>query len=182
MSAGMAELLAQDADVVAPAVLGMTLWTTVDDVVTSIRLTEVEAYLGDDPASHAFNGPTPRNEPMFGPGGGIYVYLSYGVHWCLNIVTGAPGDGQAVLVRAGDPVEGVETMRRRRGRVDHLTDGPGKVGQALAIDGSFSGSRLGSRVHLAGEPGQVPWDASPRIGISKATDRRLRFVARTPHR
>lgn len=175
-------MLARDADVVAPALLGMTLWTAVDGAVTAIRLTEVEAYLGDDPASHSFNGRTARNAPMFGPPAGIYVYLSYGVHWCLNIVTGAPGDGQAVLIRGGDPVDGIETMRRRRGRLDHLSDGPGKVGQALAVDGSFSGGRLGDRVHLSGEPGTVAWESTTRIGISKATDRRLRFVARSAHR
>ncbi len=160
MGAGPDPLLADNADVVAPRLLGMTLWTAVDDVVTAIRLSEVEAYLSDDPASHAFSGRTERNAPMFGQAGGVYVYLSYGIHWCLNIVTGATGDGQAVLVRGGDPVDGIEAMQRRRARLDHLTDGPGKVGQALAVDGSFSGEPLGTRVHLTGEPGTVPWTAT----------------------
>lgn len=177
MNADLASLLAGDADDVAPRLLGMQLATRVADAVTSITLSEVEAYLSDDPASHTFGGRTPRNAPMFGPAGGVYVYRSYGIHWCMNIVTGQEGDGQAVLIRGGLPETGTETMVERRGRPDHLADGPGKVCQALGVDGTFTGTFLGDRVHLSGGPDTRPWTATPRIGLSKSTDRELRFVA-----
>ena len=177
MNAELASLLSGDADEVAPRLLGMRISTRVAGTITSMTLTEVEAYLSNDPASHTFGGPTPRNAPMFGPAGGVYVYRSYGIHWCMNIVTGRPGDGQAVLIRGGVPVTGIETMIERRGRSDHLADGPGKVCQALAVDGSFTGTSLGDRVHLSGDPDTCRWTATPRIGISKAADRELRFVA-----
>lgn len=163
---------------VAPRLLGWTFRTTVGGAPTAVRLTEVEAYMGtDDPASHAFRGPTERTKPMFGPSGHIYVYLSYGIHFCVNIVTGSEGVGQAVLLRGGEPVEGIDTMVERRGRRDHLTDGPGKVGQALGlttkhsglpIDGALIGLREGSH------DGDIL--ATPRIGITKAADRPWRFV------
>lgn len=177
MNAEVASLLAGSADEVAPRLLGMQLSTWVAGTITSITLSEVEAYLPDDPASHTFGGPTPRNAPMFGPAGGVYVYRSYGIHWCMNIVTGRPGDGQAVLIRGGLPATGIGTMIERRGRTDHLADGPGKVCQALGVDGTFTGTSLGDRVHLSGDPDTSLWTATPRIGISKATDRELRFVA-----
>ena len=177
MDPALGDLLAGDAPSVAPRLLGMRLSTTVGGVETTIRLTEVEAYTSDDPASHTFRGRTERNAPMFGPPGGIYVYRSYGIHWCMNIVTGAVGDGQAVLIRGGTPVEGEEVMVERRGRTDHLTDGPGKVCQAMGVDGGFSGEMLGDRVDLAGDPDTTEWKATPRIGITRAVDRRLRFVA-----
>lgn len=114
---------------------------------------------------------------MFGPPGAVYVYRSYGIHWCVNIVTGAAGSGQAVLIRGAVPATGRETMIRRRGRADHLTDGPGKLCQAMGIDGSFSGTMLGDRLELAGDPGTRDWHVTPRIGISVATEAGLRFVA-----
>lgn len=115
---------------------------------------------------------------MFGPAGRLYVYLSYGMHWCANVVVGPEGDASAVLLRGGTPVRGRSVMERRRGRSDHLTDGPGKLCQALGIDGSFDGESLdGPRVWL--EPGEPPagWEATPRVGISKATEKLWRFVA-----
>lgn len=177
MNAEVASVLAGDADEVAPRLLGMQLSTRVAGTITSITLSEVEAYLSDDPASHTFAGRTARNAPMFGPAGGVYVYRSYGIHWCMNIVTGPAGDGQAILIRGGLPATGTEKMIERRGRSDHLADGPGKVCQALGVDGSFTGTFLGDRVHLSGEPDTRLWTATPRIGISKAIDRELRFVA-----
>lgn len=116
---------------------------------------------------------------MFGPAGTIYVYRSYGIHWCVNIVTGDVGIAQAVLIRAGRVAEGIDAVVARRGRSDHLADGPGKLTQALAIDGSMSGSTLGEGgVSLSLDTGcQIPYVTTPRIGISKATDRPWRFVA-----
>ena len=114
---------------------------------------------------------------MFGRAGGVYVYRSYGIHWCVNIVTGPAGSGEAVLIRGGEPVEGRATMVLRRGRSEHLTDGPGKLCQAMGIDGSFDGTMLGERLELSGEPGTRDWLVTPRIGISVAVDHPLRFVA-----
>jgi len=115
---------------------------------------------------------------MFGPSGLLYVYRSYGIHWCANIVTGGVGDPQAVLIRGGTVTDGLENAIARRGRADHLADGPGKLCQALGIDGSMSGTRLGSGsvdVTLLDE--MLNYEATPRIGISKATKRPWRFVA-----
>jgi DNA-3-methyladenine glycosylase len=153
--------------------------TNVAGACVEILINEVEAYAGaDDPASHAFKGETARTAPMFGPPGTVYVYRSYGIHWCVNIVTG-DGEPQAVLIRGGRVTEGVDTVVMRRGRTDHLADGPGKLTQALAIDGSHSGSMVGEgtislRLH-SGTP--VLHKTTPRIGISKAVDRPWRFVA-----
>ncbi len=169
--------LGAPADEVAPRLLGMVLTTHVDGSATSIEIDETEAYLPDDPASHTYRGPTPRNAPMFGAPGGVYVYRSYGIHWCVNIVTGPDGSGEAVLIRGGAPIEGRATMTERRGRADHLTDGPGKLCQALGIDGSFDGTRIGDLLELSGSPGTRAWVATPRVGISVAVDHPLRFVA-----
>ncbi len=173
------ELLAGDAPDVAPRLLGMRLRSGVGGVVTEVVLTEVEAYTEDDPASHAFRGPTDRNRAMFGRAGLLYVYRSYGVHWCANVVTGAEGSGQAVLVRGGKVVEGRTEVIRRRGRTDHLADGPGKLCQALGITGEHDGTDLlrGGPIQLL--PGSPPatYLATPRVGISRATEVRWRFVA-----
>ena len=172
------ELPAGDVQAIAPRLLGWTITTKVDGTATSVRLTEVEAYAPSDPASHSYNGLTERNATMFGPPGHLYVYLSYGIHWCANVVVGEEGDASAVLLRAGVAVEGMTAMIERRGRMDRLTDGPGNLCQALGIDGSFDGEPLtGPRVWL--EPGeQSPsYEATTRIGISKAKDRPWRFVA-----
>ena len=102
------------------------------------RIVEVEAYTGDDPASHSFRGPTARNAAMFGPPGRWYVYRIYGVHWCANIVTGAIGEGQAVLLRALIPLTGAPIMAQRRGRLP-LAVGPGNLAQALGLDRRMDG-------------------------------------------
>lgn len=163
----------------APALLGWRLRSRIDDVVTEVVITEVEAYDGDnDPASHAFRGRTPRNQAMFDEPGGLYVYRSYGIHWCMNVVAGEEGRAAAVLLRGGVPTAGVEAMKRRRGRGDHLTDGPGKLCQALGVTGAHDGTRLLGGGPLSLKPGRPPVsiERTPRIGISKAVDRPWRFV------
>jgi DNA-3-methyladenine glycosylase len=168
------------ADEAAPLLLGWHLTSTAGGALTEVAFTEVEAYSPDDPASHAFNGIRPRNAAMFGSPGTLYVYRSYGIHWCANIVCGDEGTGAAVLVRAGVPVAGVEHMVRRRGRESGLLDGPGKLTQALAIDGTHNGIdlfRMDSPIRLT--PGDPPAAirSTPRVGISKAVERPWRFVA-----
>lgn len=164
---------------VAPRLLGMLLVSLVDGTETAVELREVEAYDGsDDPASHAFGGPTARNRSMYGEAGVLYVYRSYGVHWCCNVVTGPRGKAAAVLLRGGVPARGLEEMMRRRGRRDHLADGPGKLCAALGITGAHDGLDLlaGGTVRLL--PGEErPYVTSPRIGISKALERPWRFLA-----
>ncbi len=170
--------LAGDSPDVAPTLLGWRLVSLIGGERTAIRITEVEAYRQDDPASHSFPGPTKRNATMFGPAGHLYVYRSYGVHWCANVVTSAPGHGAGVLIRAGSPLDGLEVMERRRGRRTSLSNGPGKVAQALGIEGIHDGTDLRQGV-VRLEPGTPPvtFVATPRIGISKATEVPWRFVA-----
>jgi len=147
-------------------------------------IVEVEAYTGpQDPASHAAAriGRTRRNASMFGPPATAYVYLSYGVHWCMNVVTGARGDPCAVLLRAVDPIEGLDVMAERRGRNRDLTSGPGRLGQAFGITDALDAHDLSSpplRL-LPGWPIPTEWiDVSPRVGISRARERPLRFSVR----
>lgn len=164
---------------VAEALIGATLTTEGPSGLTSVTITEAEAYGGsDDPASHAWRGQTVRNAPMFDPAGTLYVYRSYGIHWCLNVVTGAAGDPQAVLIRAGMPHEGNELMVVRRGRLDHLADGPGKLTQALGIDNAMDGRHIEEVPSLSiVAPDRVPtvvW--KPRVGLTRAADRPWRCV------
>jgi DNA-3-methyladenine glycosylase len=166
--------LDRPARLVAPALLGAVL--TVDGV--AIRLTEVEAYEGEaDPASHAWRGRTPRNAVMFGKAGRLYVYLSYGIHSCVNVVCDVEGTASAVLLRAGEVVAGEEAVRMRRGHVPYarLASGPGNLGSALALTAADSGLVLGGvRASLvAGPPGEIV--TGPRVGISRAVDTSWRF-------
>ena len=166
---------------VAPALLGAVI--DVDGVGGEI--VEVECYRQDDPASHSFRGPTPRAAVMFGPPGRLYVYRSYGIHWCANVVCEPEGIGAAVLVRAVAPRFGIDRMRERRGAVPDrtLAAGPGRLCQALGIDGTMNGSQVneGPVRILAGEPVRQVL-TGPRIGISVATERPWRFgVAGSPH-
>ena len=154
------------------------------------RIVEVEAYAGaDDPASHAYRGPTDRNRVMFGPPGHLYVYFSYGMHWCANVVCGPPGRAQAVLLRALAPLRGVPAMKAARGRALRERDlcrGPARLTQALGIGGSDDGADLCGRGRLGVWDDGVapPVDAScgPRVGLSVATDVPWRFwVAGNPY-
>ena len=172
------------AESVAPDLLGARLVSTVDRRRTTGIIVEVEAYIGpDDPASHAAAriGRTRRNASMFGPPGTAYVYLSYGVHWCLNVVTGAIGNPCAVLIRAVDPIEGSDVMAIRRGRERDWTSGPGRVGQAFGITHAldrhdFSSPPLRLLPGWPTPPGSI--DVSPRVGVSRAQDWPLRFCVR----
>lgn len=165
----------------ARGLLGRRLTSSIGDT-TGVVITEVEGYAGeDDPASHAHRGRTARNAVMFGPPGGLYVYRSYGVHWCMNVVCGPEGSARAVLLRGGVPVEGIDLMRERRGRGDHLTDGPGKLCQALGVTGGQDGSSvLHGPVTVTGESIGGLITKTPRIGISRAVDREWRFLL-VPH-
>jgi DNA-3-methyladenine glycosylase len=145
------------------------------------RIVEVEAYRDDDPASHSFRGPTPRNAVMFGPAGFLYVYFTYGMHWCANVVTGDDGQGSAVLLRAATPVDGVELMRERRNGRSGIADGPAKLCQAFAIGPAHNGVDLcggdGDGVRLLDDGVRPPRRPliGPRVGISKAVDTPWRF-------
>lgn len=174
----LGELLGGEVVAAARGLLGRTLVGEVDGIVCAVLLTEVEAYGGaDDPASHAFRGRTARTAAMFGPPGTLYVYRSYGIHWCMNAVTGPEGAGSAVLLRGGVPTRGIEHMERRRGRRDHLTDGPGKLAQALGVTGEHDGTSLyDGPVRIEGAPGAGRITAGPRVGISRAAARPWRFV------
>ena len=168
------------ADEAAPRLLGWRLISRVDGLETEVALTEVEAYRSDDPASHSYGGPRGRNVVMFERAGLLYVYRSYGIHWCANIVCGPVGVGTAVLLRSGRPVAGEETMTRRRGRSTNLARGPGNLCQALGITGELNGiDLLDARSLVRLLPGTTPskFVATPRIGITKAMEVPWRFVA-----
>jgi DNA-3-methyladenine glycosylase len=174
-------LLARPSLAVAPPLLGAVLRHRTPEGSVAVRLTEVEAYAGaDDPGSHAFRGRTRRNEVMFGPAGHLYVYFTYGMHHCCNVVVGEPGTASAVLLRAGEVVEGVELARERRPRSSarDLARGPARLCLALAIDLSHNGTDLGAGA-LTLEPGDgVPRDrvaTGPRVGLREAADHPWRF-------
>lgn len=169
------EWLAHDVLEVAPALLGAVLATTSDDGTVAIRLTEVEAYAGPrDPGSHAYRGRTPRNAVMFGPAGHLYVYRHLGLHHCANVVTGPDGEASAVLLRAGEVVEGLGLARARRSaagvtREDaDLARGPARLAVALGLDLSLYGADLlgGPRVHLTVGRAPQRWSCGPRVGVS----------------
>jgi DNA-3-methyladenine glycosylase len=167
----LAEFLDRDAAAVAPDLLGTTL------LIHGIGgiIVETEAYHPDDPASHSFRGPTPRNGAMFAGPGRAYVYRSYGIHWCLNFVC---RNASAVLIRALEPTAGIETMRQRRGLGDirALCSGPGKLCAALAVTDELDGRMLAA-APFSVTPGGigVATVVGPRIGITKAADIRWRF-------
>ena len=169
---------------VARDLLGDIVVSRIGGRVTAGRIVETEAYVGPhDDASHAAAriGRTQRNEAMFGPPGVAYVYRIYGMHWCLNAVTGEEGYPAAVLIRALEPVQGIALMRKRRvGRTDRdLARGPARLCDALAITGAQNGHRL-QRAPLFIVPGQQVHDIAvgPRIGIVRAAELPLRFWER----
>jgi DNA-3-methyladenine glycosylase len=142
-------------------------------------IVEVEAYAPDDPASHAFRGPTARNAAMFGPPGHAYVYRSYGIHWCLNIVCGEPGVGAAALVRALEPTHAVDIMRKRRHVVDDrlLCAGPGRLTEALGVTGAHDGLALDAPPFaLTARVAPVEVATSTRVGLTRAVDLPWRYA------
>ncbi|HEX5385170.1 MAG TPA: DNA-3-methyladenine glycosylase [Gemmatimonadales bacterium] len=171
------------ADVVARELLGAVIVSTAGGLRTAGRIVETEAYLGyDDPASHGYRGRrTRRNAALFGQPGTWYVYLSYGMHWCANLVCARQESGSAVLLRALEPLEGLDVMRARRsGAADRaLAAGPGRLCQALGIDVALDGQRMESSpvvVLKTESPPPAAVAATPRIGITVAADWPLRFV------
>jgi DNA-3-methyladenine glycosylase len=189
---------------VAPDLLGATVEHRTAAGVVVVRLTEVEAYDGErDPGSHAFRGRTPRNSVMFGPPGRVYVYFTYGMHWCMNLVCGPEGTASAVLLRAGEVVAGEELARSRRTtsrRARDLAQGPARLTVALGVDGSRDGAdatrprsplvvrgggpvdpsrvRSGPRVGVAGDGAVHPWrfwvDDEPTVSTYRAAVPRRR--------
>ncbi len=152
------------------------------DGTVTVRLTEVEAYEGtDDPASHAYRGPTPRTSVMFGPPGHLYVYFSYGMHWCANVVCQPDGTAGAVLLRGADVVGGLELARARRpgARSDpELGRGPARLSTALGLTGADHGTDLAepsARIRLRPGGGVPQVGSGPRVGVSTATGRPWRF-------
>ncbi len=171
------EFLSGDAREVAPSLLGAVLTHDSREGRVSVRLTEVEAYLGPedslhpDPGSHTFRGPTPRNAPMFGPAGHLYVYFTYGMHHCTNIVCGPAGVASALLLRAGEIVEGLELARHRRPTSKNhadLASGPARLAKALGLTTAYSGrDALGPPFGLVLPERPVAQVSSgPRVGVS----------------
>jgi len=193
------DFLENPSDVAAPLLLGCTLTRTItlngEKHKLVARIVETEAYDQDDPASHAFGGPSERNAAMFGPAGHLYVYVSYGMHHCCNVVCGPEGFGSGCLVRAVEPLESVEVMRelREAGRAGKeqaerarkhplklrdLTNGPGKVCAALGIDKELYGHELTVEPLVLEFAPLLPRETigrSPRVGISKNIDAPKRF-------
>lgn len=193
------DFLENPSDAAAPLLLGCTLTRTItlngEKHKLVARIVETEAYDQDDPASHAFGGPSERNAAMFGPAGHLYVYVSYGMHHCCNVVCGPEGFGSGCLVRAVEPLESVEVMRelREAGRAGKeqaertrkhplklrdLTNGPGKVCAALGIDKELYGHDLTVEPLVLDFAPLLPGETigcSPRVGISKNIDAQKRF-------
>jgi DNA-3-methyladenine glycosylase len=168
------KFFAQSVHVVAPRLIGATL--LVDGV--GGRIVEVEAYHHLDPAAHSYRGPTPRNAVMFGPPGFVYVYRSYGIHWCMNFVCEPAGSASAVLIRAIEPTEGLDIMRKRRKLTDErlLCSGPGRLCEAMGITVAHNGLALDAPpfcLRLAARKQDVV--VGPRIGITKAVDEPWRY-------
>ncbi len=168
-----------DALIAAKQLLGYKLVHETSQGITSGIIVETEAYTSDDPASHTYRGQTARNMVMFGPPGHAYVYFTYGMHYCFNVVTGPPGSGQAVLIRALEPVDGINLMKERRKNDDvhQLTNGPAKLVQALEISKADYGSDLLNGGNLRIEKGYRPSKIiqTTRIGIKNAADIPWRF-------
>lgn len=175
------EFLEEGSVAAAKQLLGWRLYTEDGGARVGGTIVETEAYTQEDAASHSYRGKTLRTEVMFGPAGYIYVYFTYGMHHCMNIVTGRAGHGEAVLIRALVPDSGLDVIRQRRGhRPDHeLTNGPGKLCQALDVSLRDSGARLNHSRFLLLPPVRPVRRLPPteRIGITKDTHRLWRFTA-----
>lgn len=172
-------LLEAPPDIVAARLLGSIIERTIDGTTIRVRIVETEAYAQADAASHSFKGRTARTEVMFGPAGHAYVYFTYGMHYCLNVVTGKEGDGAAVLIRAVEPLEGKSQLQLHRTAAGvSLTNGPAKLCQALAIDKRLNGHNLATLpLKLILKPALRTHEISQtaRVGISQAKDVPWRF-------
>lgn len=173
------DFLDQSSDAVARQLLGCELVREIDGTVIRARIVETESYDEADEASHTFRGKTIRNNVMYGPSGKLYVYFTYGMHYCCNVVTGVEGVGSAVLLRAVEPLQGIELMQKRRGRDGpQIANGPAKLCQALAIGREFNGHDL-RRSPLFLMRGAHIDDKevvqTTRIGISRARDAQKRW-------
>jgi DNA-3-methyladenine glycosylase len=176
---------ARPADVVARDLLGRVIVSTTPAGVVAARLVEVEAYAGeDDPASHAWRGPTPRTQVMFGPPAHAYVYFSYGMHWCLNLVCERDGRASALLLRAGEIVEGSSLARERRGARApdvRLASGPANLASALGVGAAANGTDLLAhdatlRVERGRPVEEEQVVRGPRVGVSRAVETPWRFL------
>jgi DNA-3-methyladenine glycosylase len=167
---------------VAPLLLGALLRSSIGGAEVTVRITEVEAYEGaDDPASHAFRGPTPRNQVMFGEPGRLYCYFVYGMHWCANVTCGPAGVASAILLRAGEVIGGWDTARQRgakSARPPDLARGPARLARSLGLTGADTGADLldsDASVRLLELGSPASWATGPRVGINVAGDRPWRF-------
>lgn len=163
---------------VARDLLGCHLVASGPEGTVRGRIVETEAYSEDDPASHSYNGPTERSRVMFGPPGHWYIYKCYGIHWMTNVVCGEEGRGEAVLLRAVEPVEGQSLIRdRREVEEPEVTNGPGKLSEAFSVTRQYDGEPVDPEAGLYLRPGTAdePVLKSPRVGIQEATERPWRF-------
>ena len=167
----------RDTKKVAEDLIGSLLVRNVNDIVLKGMIVETEAYYGeDDPASHASNGKTDRNEIMYEEAGYFYVYLCYGLYYLLNVVTEEKGVPGAVLIRSVKPVKGIEKLKKNRGRDEDITNGPGKLTEAFEVDKSFNGVDVsGDTLYFEGEEVNYDIGKSSRVGIKEGKDRLLRF-------
>lgn len=183
----------QPTELVARGLLGKLLVHETEQGTTVGRIVETEAYLANDPASHAYKGKTPHNSPMFGPPGRAYLYSIYGMHCCFNIVTNRLGCAEAVLLRALEPLDGIELMRKRRGKSDlvDLASGPAKLVQAMGLSRENNMSDITSlSLYVTDEyasfstlsPDNFICKVGPRVGIRHGADLPLRFsIAHNPY-
>jgi len=176
----MIKALETDAVTAARRLLGCELEREIDGTIVRVRIVETESYDESDAASHSYKGKTPRTEIMFGPAGHLYVYFTYGMHYCCNVVVGEEGYGAAVLIRAVEPIEGENILEyRRNGKAGvELTNGPAKLCQALAIDRAMNGhdlEKLPLRLVMHPQLTEQQITVTRRIGISQAKDMPWRF-------
>jgi DNA-3-methyladenine glycosylase len=172
------DFLDQPPYIVAPRLLGCYLERIYNGRKLVVKIVETEAYDQTDAASHSYKGQTPRTDVMFGPSGQVYIYFTYGMHYCCNVVTGPAGNGSAVLIRAVEPIEGAKVMQDNRGKQKELTNGPAKLCQALAIDRNMNGHDLKHLpLRLIAKPQIANKEIiqTTRIGISQAKDVAWRF-------
>jgi DNA-3-methyladenine glycosylase len=168
----------QNAPDLAPALLGCKLVHKTPDGITAGIIVETEAYSQEDAASHSYNGETARTKAMFGEGGHAYIYFTYGMHYCFNVVSGSKGHGQGVLIRALEPIEGLELMKARRNKQEEreLCNGPAKLVQAMGITKADYGKPLfEGNLYIEAAEKKLPISTGPRIGISKEIDKPWRF-------